>query len=585
MFDLMEYAVLFWPAHYRKAKQQGSHAKEMFDLLQDRDLVNVWSELDSRFGSTLGVLDMRVIDPFYLGALLGFADIVDFYLKKLKQETGKSVTLEVHSPAFRLASWAGRLDVVITLVDSDLANTSASLLLALKSASSRGYEKIVEVLIEKLPKPARNLEPALLCQVAELGYQALVSIFITAGADVNVTYEGSTPLQLAARNGHASIVYDLLSHQADPNSALANDSSKAIQLAASKGYTDVVVHLLKFHADVCLTNNDKHTALHLASRNGHQHIVKLLLEQSPCVVAQDNNGQTALHLASLNGHTEIVKLLTQGKNDSKIDIQDALGNTPLSLASKNGHLDVVELLLNKKAKLDVTDNEEERGHTALYHATSNGHKAIAETILQATTKEIKIQDLTEVLLQAAKQGFEVVCRLCIGMIPNIDLELKDENDYTALDYAAESGLADIVSRLISQGPSGDPGTNSISTALIRAASAGRGQVVRQLLAAGADTMVRIDNCTLVSHVALGLSNTDGHADAVQVLLEAGVEPDEVDYDGCSALHHAATHGNLKVAQVLLRWKADLTLQDGIGWTPLHFAARENQKEIIRLLVN
>ena len=585
IFDLMEYAVQFWPAHYRKAKNLGSHAKEMFDLLQNRDLVQVWSELDSRFGNTLGTLDMCVIDPFYLGALLGFADIVDFYLKKLKQETGKSVTLEVHSPAFHLASWAGHLDVVTTLVDNDLDNTSESLLLALKSASSRGHEQIVDVLIKKLPEAARNLQPALLCQVAELGYQALVQTFITAGADVNAAYEGSTPLQLAARNGHASIVYDLLFHQADPNSALSNDSPKALQLAASKGYTDVVEHLLKFHADICVTNDDKHTALHLASRNGHQRIVKLLLEQASCVEAQDKNGQTALHLASLNGHIEIVKLLTQGENDPKIDIQDTSGKTPLSLASKNGHSSVVELLLDKKARLDVTDNEDERGHTALYHATSNGHEAIATRILQATTKESEIKDLTEVLFQAAKQGFKVVCELCIDRIPDTDLDSKDKNGNTTFDYVAESGLVDIVSLLISRRSSGDVGTNTMNTPLKRAVSAGRGQVVRKLLAAGADPMVRIGDCTLVSHVALGLSNTDGHADTVQVLLEAGVEPDEVDDDGRSALHHAATQGNLKVAYVLLRGKADSTLRDSIDWTPLHYAARKNQKEIVRLLVH
>ena len=586
IFDLMEYAVQFWPAHYRKAEHQSFHAKEMFDLLQHQDLVQVWSELNSRFGGPLAALDMCVTHPFYLGALLGFADVVDFYLKKLKQESGKSVTLEVHSLAFYLASWAGHLDVVTNLVNNNLDNTSESLLLALKSASSRGHEQIVELLIEKLPKPIRNLDPALLCRAAELGYQALVSIFITAGADVDATYEGSTPLQLAARNGHVSILYDLLSHQADPNSALANDSSKVIQLAASKGYTDVVEHLLKFHAEVCVMDNDERTALHLASRNGHQQIVKLLLEQSPHVLAQDSNGQTALHLASFNGHTEIVKLLTQGKHDSKIDIQDTLGDTPLNLASKNGHLSVVELLLNKRAKLDVTDNEEERGHTALYHATSNGHEAIAERILQAMTEESQIKDVIEVLLEAAKRGFDVVCRLCIHMIPDTDLDLKDDNGYTALHYAAESGHVDTVSLLISQGARGDPGTNPISTPLVLAASAGRCQVVRILLAADADAMTRIDDCTLVSHVASGLSNTDGHADAVQALLDADVNPDDVDNKGRSALHHAAIHGNLKIAQVLLRGKADLTLQDDLlDWTPLHHAARNNQKEVVCLFIN
>ena len=152
---------------------------------------------------------MYVKDPFYLGALLGFADIVDFCLKKLKQETGKSVTLEVYSPAFYLASWAGHLDVVTTLIDNDLDNASESMLLALKSALSRGHEKIVELLIKKLPNPTRNPDPALLCRAAELGYQVPVLTFITSGADVNATCEGSIPLQLAARNGHEPIVYDL----------------------------------------------------------------------------------------------------------------------------------------------------------------------------------------------------------------------------------------------------------------------------------------------------------------------------------------------------------------------------------------
>ena len=188
----------------------------------------------------------------------------------------------------------------------------------------------------------------------------------------------------------------------------------------------MVEHLLEFHADVCVTDNDEHTALHLASRNGHEQIIKLLLEQHSHVIAQDKNGQTALHLASLTGHTDIVKLLTQCKRDSKIDIPDNLGDTPLNLASKNWHLSVVELLLNKGARIDVTDNEEESGHTALYYAISNGHKAIVERILQVTAKESLIKDITEVLLQTAKQGFDLVCQLCIRRIPKTNLDLRGQ---------------------------------------------------------------------------------------------------------------------------------------------------------------
>ena len=127
-------------------------------------------------------------------------------------------------------------------------------------------------------------------------------------------------------------------------------------------------------------------------------------------------------------------------------------------------------------------------------------------------------DVMEVLLQAAKRGFDVACKLCTHMIPDTDLDLKDKNGYTALHYAAESGHVDTVSHLISQGARGGPGTNPISTSLTLAQSAGRCQVVRILLAADADAMALIDDYTLVSYVALGLSNTDGHADAVQVFI-------------------------------------------------------------------
>lgn len=55
--------------------------------------------------------------------------------------------------------------------------------------------------------------------------------------------------------------------------------------------------------------------------------------------------------------------------------------------------------------------------------------------------------------------------------------------------------------------------------------------------------------------------------------------------GRSALHHTTTHGNLKVARAPLERKADVTIQESIDWTPLHHAARNNPKEIIRPLAN
>ena len=346
----------------------------------------------------------------------------------------------------------------------------------------------------------------------------------------------------------------------------------------------VVEHLLNFRTDVCVTDNYEQTALHLASQNGHQEIMNILLEQNSHAVAQNKFGETALHLASLNGHADVVKQLTQGKYESIIDIQDNFSNTALILASENGHLSVVELLLSKCARTDVTDNEES-GHTALYHAASNGHEEIAERILQATAADSPIKDIKEVFFQAAERGFDRVCKLCIYRTPNTDFDQEDKKGYTMLHYAAESGLTEMVGLLIGNGASVNAGADEDSTPLILAASAGRAQVVRILLAARADPRARIDQRTMVSYVASRASKTGGHADVVQALFEAGVDTDERDRDGRSALHHAAIHSNLKVAKVFLLNDADPNLQDLIGWTSLHHAARRGHEEIVRLLLD
>ena len=582
IFDLMEYAVRYWPAHYRKATKQNSYAVEMFSLLQHRGFVQVWSELNAKYGITVGPPDMCVIDPFCLAALLGFSDVVNFYLKK---KADKRTALKFDSLALLLASWAGHLDVLESIVDTGLAFSPQDLSQALRYASMQGHEEVVSFLIKKLSNLTQDLawDSALLCRAAEVGYHAIASMFVEAGVDVNATHLGTSPLQLASRNGHDSIVLKLLCHGADPNSRSAKDPCKAIQLAASKGYTAVLKHVLHYDADIDVIDDTNRTTLHLASTIGHQEIVKLLLEKRPYTVAKDSNGQTALHLASLNGHSETVKLLTDVILPPGIDTTDTLGSTPLILASKNGHLAVVELLLDKGANMDQTDDEED-GHTALYHATFNGHEKTAELIAYKA-KGTAIQDISKVLLLSAQKGFYLVCEICIGRIPKEDVDSKDNNRHTALHYAAENGHVNIVSLLVEHGARVNLKADEDSTLLALAVSAGRGLVVEPLLEAGADASVRIDGRTLLAELAWVSGDTDGNADAFHALLKAHFKPDELDDDGSSALHLAATNGNVKIVQTLLEGAASLFLRDGTLWTPLHRAANVNRVEVAQLLID
>ncbi|CAM9773632.1 unnamed protein product [Chrysoparadoxa australica] len=77
------------------------------------------------------------------------------------------------------------------------------------------------------------------------------------------------------------------------------------------------------------------------------------------------------------------------------------------------------------------------------------------------------------------------------------------------------------------------------------------------------------------------------ADALATMLSEGINLDMVnaqDKHGHSALHTAAWNGQLKMAQVLLEYDADLGSTDKLGRTPLHLAAWKGHAELVELLV-
>ena len=238
MFDLMAYAVHFWPAHYRKAKEQGSYAEVVFEYLRNGNLIRIWWELKSRLRATDLPPHICVTDPLFLAAHLGFADVTEVCLEA---EMPKGVAVAARGSAIALASWAGHLNIATKLFDDgfdkETANDARYLTEALISASDRGHEEITKFLIDHIPEPTGNFgwDPVLLCRAAEIGYKTLVMMFSTAGAGVDVAHSGTTPLQLAAKNGNESIVKCLLSSGAEVNSDAAKDSFKPLMHAANKG--------------------------------------------------------------------------------------------------------------------------------------------------------------------------------------------------------------------------------------------------------------------------------------------------------------------------------------------------------------
>lgn len=88
--------------------------------------------------------------------------------------------------------------------------------------------------------------------------------------------------------------------------------------------------------------------------------------------------------------------------------------------------------------------------------------------------------------------------------------------------------------------------------------------------------------------ALHLAAFFGHAEAMQLLLDRGADPNAVATSAqvgpVQPLHSAAATGRLECARLLLAHGADVNARQGGGFTALHAAAASADAELARLLL-
>ena len=124
--------------------------------------------------------------------------------------------------------------------------------------------------------------------------------------------------------------------KADVDIAARDDGTTPLFVAASNGHTEVVRVLVEEgKADVDkATSDDGATPLLIAAQNAHMEVVQLLVKEGNADVdkAASDDGSTPLCAAAANGHAEIVRLLVEeGKAD--VDKVNNKGRTPLFQAA------------------------------------------------------------------------------------------------------------------------------------------------------------------------------------------------------------------------------------------------------------
>ncbi|KAF2004796.1 ankyrin, partial [Amniculicola lignicola CBS 123094] len=119
-----------------------------------------------------------------------------------------------------------------------------------------------------------------------------------------------TPLKLAAKHGHESVLVLLLS---SPDININSSSRSAFHFAMEFGHSSIARKILSIQPEVSINFKGDwpcQTLLHIACLKDHEEIVKFLLQREDIDVnVTDIGGSTPLHLAACNGHTKIVRRL------------------------------------------------------------------------------------------------------------------------------------------------------------------------------------------------------------------------------------------------------------------------------------
>ncbi len=121
------------------------------------------------------------------------------------------------------------------------------------------------------------------------------------------------------------------------------------------------------------------------------------------------------------------------------------------------------------------------------------------------------------------------------------------------------------------------------TAVHYAARVGSSEVLKELIAAGAD----VSKANNAGYTPLDIAAENGHVEVINALCKYGADVNQAGtsdrYAGCTPLYIAAGLGHVEVINALCAHGADVNKADGIGFTPMHIAAQYGQAEVINAL--
>jgi len=372
-----------------------------------------------------------------------------------------------------------------------------------------------------------------LIEACARGNLGMAKKLVKAGIDPKKgDYDKRTPLHLAAANGHMHIVewlFDDCKQQIDGD-ARDNFGGTPTQDALENGHRDVVKFLMEHGGTVDKT---RYTGMlcDAAHAGDAAAISGLLTQERAGVDAMDYDQRTALHIAVCENNLAAVKVLTA--NNASAVIKDRWGKTAIDDATSHGRSAMLPFL-NGEAKVTQDDVKDliSRGRN---NAGRTGDAQVAVAVMDTATKE---------LCAAASSGSVQQVKTLIKR--GTSCAVGDYDNRTPLHLAAAGGHLGVVKLIAKQ-----PGC-SINV-VDRMGATPLADAVKHKHNKAADWL-REHGATTVDQrygYVLCLAASQGDLAQLGVFVDSGVNMATADYDGRTALHLAACEGHADAVNFLL----------------------------------
>lgn len=421
----------------------------------------------------------------------------------------------------------------------------------------------------------------------------------------------------AIQSGDEKKVLQLLSEWGNHNDKNYENTSQLMIAAITAHMTDVV----RFCIDSNFISINYDSLLYRACDAGATDIAKLCIEAEAKNIEKTTffgmKSSTSFIAAASKGMTDIVKLILERGLVQDINEEDMGGHTALDYASEIGNIEMAKLLIKWNAD-NVNDGF---GRNALYYACWTGNIEMAKLLITWQLEKNVAVDNSKAFHAAILRGATEIAKLMFdnSLITDADINQKINGNPsgTPLDIALFGGKYNCAEWLISK--------NAVAEKVCSrgvffwASTHGQVDVLRVVLDNGLHIKGKKENyqdyLDAALYVVRNMSESPkGVEDVINLLTERGAKDNKYvfinavkkdlsdivsvmiysdavdinfrDDDQKTALWHACYHGNHKIVKWFMEVDGiDTVLADASGMTPLMIAVKDQDKEIIRLILD